>query len=152
MTTLAKKIIIGLVALVLLVLIAIGILIGAGVTGWKAAVRSGNEAAAVQSVKTIGVVEAQYFNMHNRTFGTFNQLVKDGFDSRFAGDLPLVDGYTFTLKLMPKTSSAPASYTLNADPLNSSTGKNHFYFDSTAGSIRVNADRQASAKDSPLGE
>ena len=150
MTT--KGIIIGVIAFVLLVVIAVGILIGAGVTRWKAALRSGNEAAAVQHLKMFAMLEIQYFNMHHRTFGTFDQLLKDGSDARFSGDLPVVDGYTFTLKVMPKTSSAPASYTLNADPLNNSTGKNHFYLDSTDSSIRVSADRQASARDSPLGE
>ena len=153
MTTLAKGIIIGVVAVVLLVVIVIGILIGAGVTGWKAAVRSGNEAAALQSVKAIAVVEVQYFNTHNRTFGTFDQLVEDGLlDARFSGTPPVVDGYTFSLRVTPKTTSQQTSYTLNADPRNSASGKNHFYLDSTGGTIHVNAVQQASAKDPPLGE
>ena len=152
MTTLAKKIIIGVVALVLLVVIAIGILIGAGVTGWKAAVRSANEVAAAQHLKIIASVEIQYFNMHNRKFGTFDQLVKDGFDARFSGDAPVVDGYTFTLKVVENIKSLRTLYTLNADPQSSASGKNHFYLDSTGGAIHVNADRPASATDPPLGE
>ena len=150
MTTLAKKIIIGVVALVLLVVIAIGIVIGFGVAGWKSAVRSGNEAAAVQSIKTIAAVEAQYYNTHNRNFGTFEQLVKDGFDARFSGNPPVVDGYIFTLRVIPKTASQQTSYTLNADPEGSATGKNHFYLDSTSGAIHVNADRPAGAADPPF--
>jgi Tfp pilus assembly protein PilE len=153
MTSLAKKIIIGVVALVLLVVIAIGILIGAGITGWKAAVRSGNEAAALQHLKTIASVEIQYFNMHNRNFGTFDQLIKDGLlEARFSGDLPVVDGYTFTLKVTPKTTSQATAYTLNSDPQSSASGKNHFYLDSTGGAIHVNADQPASSSDPPLGE
>jgi Tfp pilus assembly protein PilE len=152
MTTLAKKIIIGVVALVLLVIIGIGILIGASVTSWKAAMRSGNEAAAVQHLKTIATVEAQYFNMHNRTFGAFDQLVKDGFDARFSGDLPLVEGYTFILKVTPKSASARTSYLLNADPQSTSTGNKHFYLDSTSGVIHVNSDHPAGANDPPLAE
>lgn len=153
MTSLAKKIIIGVVALLLLVVIAIGILISAGVAGWKAAVRSGNEAAALQHLKTIASVEIQYFNMHNRTFGTFEQLLKDGLlESRFSGNPPVVDLYTFTLRVMPKTTSQQTSYTLNADPQSSATGKNHFYLDSTGGAIHVNAGQPASATDPPFAE
>src|SRR5882762_1208846 len=87
----------------MIVIAIIGILIGAATLGWRAAVRSGNEAAALQALKTIATVEIQYYNSHNRSFGTFAQLTKDGFDSRFSGDTPVVDGYTFTLKVTPKT-------------------------------------------------
>jgi Tfp pilus assembly protein PilE len=153
MTTLAKKIIIGVIALALLVVIAIGILIGAGVSGWKAAVRSGNEAAAVQHLKTIAAAEIQYFIMHNRTFGTFDQLVKDGLiEARFSGNPPVVDGYIFTLKVMPKTISQSTSYSLNADPQSSATGKNYFYLDSTGAAIHVNPEQPASATDPPFAE
>jgi Tfp pilus assembly protein PilE len=153
MTSQAKKIIIGVIALVLLVVIAIGILISAGITGWKAAVRSGNEAATVQNLKTIAAVEVQYFNLHNRNFGTFGQLIKDGLlEARFSGDLPVVDGYTFTLKVTPKTTSLQTSYTLNADAQSNTTGKKHFYLDSTGGTIHVNPDQPASSSDPPLGE
>lgn len=150
MTTLAKKVIIGVVALVLLVVIAIGILIGAGVTGWKAAVRSGNEAATLQPLKTIAAVEVQYYNMHGRTFGSFEQLVKDGFDARFSSIVPNVDGYMFILKVTPKTATQPSSFMLNAEPQSGSTGNRHFYFDSTDNLIRVNADHPAGPADPSL--
>ena len=152
MTTRAKKIIVGVIALVLLVVIAIGVLIGVVVSGWKAAVRSGNEAATVQTIKAIAAVEVQYLNTHNRTYGTLDQLVKEGFDARFSSDYPSVDGYVYTLRMIPKTATQPSSYTLNADPLNASIGKNHFYLDSTGGAIHVNAGQPASATDPPLGE
>ena len=150
MTALTKKIIIGVVALVLLVVIAIGIVIGFGVAGWKSAIRSGNEAQAVQHLKTIAILEIQYYNTHSRNFGTFEQLVKDGFDARFSGNPPVVDGYVFTLRVIPKTASQQTSYTLNADPESSASGKNHFYLDSTGGTIRVNADQPAGATDPPI--
>ncbi|HZI48540.1 MAG TPA: hypothetical protein VFD75_12145, partial [Pyrinomonadaceae bacterium] len=57
------------------VLLVLGVLAGAAVMGWKAAVRSGNEAATLQNLKTIAAVEVQYFNTHKRTFGTFDQLI-----------------------------------------------------------------------------
>jgi len=140
----------------MIVIAIIGILIGAATIGWRAAVRAGNEAAALQDLKTISSVQIQYYNTHNRNFGTFEQLTKEQMlDARFTGNPPVVDGYIFTLKVPPKTANAQTSYTLNADPQQSegigSTGKNHFYVDSTAGTIHVNADQAAGPNDPPLG-
>jgi prepilin-type N-terminal cleavage/methylation domain-containing protein len=140
----------------MIVIAIIGILIGAATIGWRAAVRAGNEAAALQDLKTISSVQIQYYNTHNRNFGTFEQLTKEQMlDARFTGNPPVVDGYIFTLKVTPKTANAQTSYTLNADPQQSegigSTGKNHFYVDSTAGTIHVNADQAAGPNDPPLG-
>jgi Tfp pilus assembly protein PilE len=149
MTSLAKGIIISVVAVVLLVVIAIGTSVSFHL--WRAAKRSGNEAATVQNLKTIAAVQIQYYNTHNRTFGTFDQLIKDGLlDARFAGDLPLVDGYTFTLKVTTRTASVKTSYTLNADPQSGASGRNHFYLDSTSFAINVNADQPAGPNDPPL--
>lgn len=135
----------------MIVIAIVGILIGAATLGWRSAIRSGNEAAAIQAMKTIATVQLQYYNSHNRTFGTFEQLVKDGFDNRFAGNPPVVDGYVFTLKVIPKTTSQQTSYTLNADPQQSdglgATGKNHFYLDSSGGEIHVNAEQPAGPSD-----
>jgi Tfp pilus assembly protein PilE len=151
MTTI-QKVIIGVVVAVVLGLFVLGVVMGVAVVGWKASVRSGNEAAALQDLKTIAAVEAQYFNTHNRNFGTFDQMIKEGMlDSRFAGDLPLVDGYIFNLKVIPGTTNAPASYRLSADPQSNDTGKNHFYLDSTGGTIHVNVDQPATANDPPMG-
>ena len=100
-----------LIAVVVLLTVAIiGVLIGGAVIGFKAAQKAGNEAATLQDLKTIAAVEIQYFNTHNRAFGTFDQLIKDmNFDTRFSGNPPVADGYTFTLKLKPKTPSGLAS-------------------------------------------
>jgi type II secretory pathway pseudopilin PulG len=148
MTTLAQKIIIGVVAVVLLGLFVIGFVMGAAVFGWKAAQRAGNEAAAQQNLKTIAAVEIQYYNTHNRTFGTLDQMINEGMlTSKFSGNPPVADGYVFKLNIVPKTPGQPASYTLNADP---QSGRNHFYLDSTDGTIHVNPDQPASATDPPL--
>lgn len=151
MTSLTKKIIIGVVALVLLIAIVIGIVVAAGFVSWKTAVRSGNEAAALQHLKTIAAAEIQYYNTHNRNFGTLDQLIRDALlDARFGGEV--VGGYAFALRVTSKTASGPASYTLNADPQDSSTGKNHFYVDSTGDAIHTNADQPARASDPMVGE
>lgn len=147
-----KGIIVAVIALVVIVILVIGVLIGAGVFGWRAALRSGNEAATLQDLKTIAALEVQYFNMHDRKFGTLDQMVKEGMlDARFSKNLPVVDGYIFTLKVTPKTASQPNSYTVNADPQSESTGKNHFYMDSYRGAIHVNGDQPASPADPPFG-
>ena len=141
----------------MIVIAIIGILIGAATIGWRAAVKSGNEAATIKALQTIASVQIQYYNTHNRNFGTFEQMVKEQMlDNRFtSGNPPVVDGYTFTLKVTPKTANAQTSYTINCDPQQStgigSTGTNHFYMDSTAGTIHVNAEQPAGPDDPPLG-
>ena len=136
----------------MIVIAIIGILIGAAVIGFKAAQKAGNEAATLQDLKTIAAVEIQYYNTHNRTFGTFEQMVADKLVStKFAGNPPVVDGYIFTLKVIPKSATQPTSYTLNADPQTDATGGNHYYLDSSDGSIHVNAAQPAGPNDTPLG-
>src|SRR3989475_1297775 len=98
----------------MIVIAIIGILIGAAVYGWKAAQRAGNEAATLQNLRTIAAVEIQYYNTHSRTFGTFDQMVKEQMlSSKFSGNPPTADGYVLTLKVTPKTATSATSYTLN---------------------------------------
>jgi prepilin-type N-terminal cleavage/methylation domain-containing protein len=136
----------------MIVIAIIGILIGAAVIGFKTAQKAGNEAATVQDMKTIAAVEIQYFNTNSRTFGTFDDLIKAKLlNERFAGNPPVTDGYVFTLKVVPKTPSAPSSYTLNADPQSDDTGTNHFYIDSGDSNIRFNKTQAAGSNDTPYG-
>src|SRR5258707_10174854 len=132
----------------MIVIAIIGILIGAAVYGWKAAQKAGNEAATMQNLRTIAAVQIQYYNTHGRTFGTFEQLVKEQMlTSKFSGNPPSPDGYVFTLKVTPKTAGSPTSYTLNADPQTDSSGTNHFYLESSDTSIQVNATQAAAPGD-----
>lgn len=149
MTTLVKRIIIGVVAVLLLVVIAFAaVLIGAGFYGWKAAQSAGNEAATMQDLKTIAAVEIQYYNRHSQTFGTLDQLIKENMlTSKFSGNPAVADGYFFRLNIMRRTSAQPASYTLNADPQSTATGQNHFYIDANSASIHVNPNQPAGASD-----
>jgi prepilin-type N-terminal cleavage/methylation domain-containing protein len=136
----------------MIVIAIIGILIGAAVIGFKAAQKAGNEAATLQDLKTVAAIEIQYYNTHNRTFGTFEQMVQDKvLTAKFSGNPPIVDGYVFTLKVIPKSATQPTSYTLNADPQTDTTGSNHYYLDSTDGAIHVNANQPAGPNDTPLG-
>ena len=132
----------------MIVIAIIGILIGAAVYGWKSAQKAGNEAATMQNIKTIAAVQIQYYNMHARTFGTFEQLVKEQMlTSKFAGNPPSPDGYVYTMKVTPKTAGAQTSYTLNCDPQTDSSGTNHFYIDSADSSIHVNPAQPAGPGD-----
>jgi prepilin-type N-terminal cleavage/methylation domain-containing protein len=132
----------------MIVIAIIGILIGAAVVGWRAANRSGNEAATLQNMRTIAAVQIQYYNTHSRSFGTFEQLTKDQLlSSKFSGNPPFADGYIYTLKVSPKTANSTSSYTLNADPVDEGSGTNHFYIDSTDSSIHVNQTQPAGPND-----
>ncbi len=142
----------------MIVIAIIGILIAVGVTGWKAAVRAANEAAAIKSLRSIAEQQMLYYNSHNRsTFGTFEEMLKDGMlDERYAGGTPVVEGYIFTMKVIPKSTTSPAGYQVTADPQVTegvgATGRNHYYLDSNSNTIRVNATQQATVTDPPLGQ
>jgi hypothetical protein len=86
-TSRGQKIVIVLVVVGVCVLFVLGVLVGAGVTGWRAATRAGDEAATAQNLKTIQAVEVVYFNTHKRTFGTIDQLIAEQMlSSKFAGE------------------------------------------------------------------
>ena len=142
MTT-RKKILIALVVALVPVVLVVGVLGAAVVFSWEAATRAGNEAATVQNLKTIAAVQIQYFNTHDRKYATMDQLVKEQWlSTKFAAHPPVADGYVITLELTP-----PNGYTLTADPFNRSSGKRHFYLDSTSMQIHVNADGPAGRND-----
>jgi type II secretory pathway pseudopilin PulG len=148
MTSRTEKIIIGVGVVAALGLCWIGFLVGAAVVGWKAAQRAGNEAATQQNLKTIAAAEIQYYNTHDRTFGTLDQAIREKMlTSKFSGTPPAADGYVFILSVTPKTSIQPSSYTLNADPQGDNTGGKHFYIDSNSPMIHFNPDRSAGTTD-----
>jgi prepilin-type N-terminal cleavage/methylation domain-containing protein len=142
----------------MIVIAIIGILIAVGVTGWKAAVKAANEAAAIKTLRTVAEQQMLYYNSHQRTaFGTFDEMLKEGMlDTRFAGGTPVVDGYVYTMRVIPKSTSTPAGYSVNADPQVTegvgATGKNHFFLDSNSNTIHVNASQQATVTDPPIGQ
>jgi prepilin-type N-terminal cleavage/methylation domain-containing protein len=142
----------------MIVIAIIGILIAVGVTGYKAAMRSANEAAAIKTLRSIGEQQMLYFNTHQRSsFGTFEEMRKENLlDSRFDGTTPVVDGYVYTMKVTPKSTAQQTGYTVNADPQVAggvgSTGKNHYYVDSDTNTIHVNDAQPATVQDPPIGQ
>src|SRR5258706_10941154 len=91
----------------MIVIAIIGILIAVGVTGWKTAVKSANEAAAIKTLRTIAEQQMLYYNSHQRTtFGTFDEMLKENMlDTRFAGTTPVVEGYIFQMRTIPKSTT-----------------------------------------------
>jgi Tfp pilus assembly protein PilE len=142
MSSLAKKIIIAIIIIVLIVIVAS---LGVSIYGWRAAVREGNKQATVQNLKLISAVEVQYYSTHNRTFGTFDQMIKEQIlRSKFAGNPVTVDGYVLTLTVVPRTANVASSYTVRADP---EARNDHFYIDSSDGLVHVNPNKPASPND-----
>src|SRR5258708_11557751 len=93
----------------MIVIAIIGILIGAAVYGWNAAQKAGNEAATMQDLRTIAAVQIQYYNTHSRSFGTFDQLVKEQMlTTKFEGNPPPPHCHIFTFNVYPKN---PARHT-----------------------------------------
>jgi len=133
----------------MIVIAIIGILVGVGVYGFKQANRTGNETAAAQMLIRISQNQADYYLSHRREYGTFDQLVKQGFDDRFTGEAPLVSGYVFTMKVRPPSANEPAFFSVNADP-QGGTVANHFYIDPNLSTIRMNPDQPATATDLPV--
>lgn len=142
----------------MIVIAIIGILIAVGITGWRAAVRSANEAAAIKTLRSIAEQQMLFYNSHQRsTFGTFEEMLKENLlDTRFAGSTPIVDGYVYTMKVIPKSTNQQAGYTINADPQVTegvgATGRNHFYIDSDSNTIHVNPAQPATVTDPPIGQ
>jgi len=142
----------------MIVIAIIGILIAVGVTGYKAAMRAANEAAAVKTLRVIAEQQMLYFNSHQRsTFGSFEEMRKENLlDQRFDGATPILDGYVYTMKVIPKSTTAQAGYTINADPQVaegvSATGRNHYMVSSDTNTIHVNETQPASENDPPIGQ
>src|SRR5437667_9484035 len=91
----------------MIVIAIIGILIAVAVTGYQAAIRAANEAAAVKTLRTIAEQQMLYYNAHQRSkFGAFDEMLKDNLlDTRFSGTTPVINGYIFTMRIIPKSTT-----------------------------------------------
>ena len=89
----------------MIVIAIIGILIGVGIAGYQGCIKAANEAAAVKTLRSIAEQQMLYYNAHQRSsFGTFEEMRKENLlDSRFDGTTPVVDGYVYTMKVIPKS-------------------------------------------------
>ncbi len=137
----------------MIVIAIIGLLIGVGAIAWGAMIRAGNENAAAQTLDRIRTYQVQYASRNRGKFANFDELVKAaGLDEKFAGERPVVNGYTFTITLEEPSASKPGFYSINADPQvaggATATGTRHFYTDSAIGGIKAtDENRPAKAED-----
>lgn len=137
----------------MIVIAIIGLLIGVGTVAWQAVIRSGNETTAAQTVDQIRKYQIQYASRNKGNFATFDELVtKQGLDEAFKGEAPVKNGYVFKLTITPSSSSAPAFFSVTADPQVSegisASGTRHFYTDSNLSNIKAtDENRPATAED-----
>ena len=144
-----QKVFLVVTAVMLVGLVLAGLVFVKAFDAWQLAKRAGDETATLQNIKTIAVVELQYFYGHRRTFGTFEQLVQEKLlSSKFSGNPVNTDGYVFTLTVTPE----PAAFTIKADPESRLTGTKHFYLDSVSREIHVNSEKPAGPNDPVLKE
>src|SRR6185295_7855672 len=138
----------------LIVIAIIGILIGAISVGFKSSVRKANEAAAVATLNAIRIAQAKYVTDHKGQYGTFQQLFEqDYLDKRMNYDQPHDRGYVFVLTLTAKSETTAATYSVNANPEQSTgvgaTGRNFYYMGPDSG-ICVSQTGPATAADDTL--
>lgn len=135
----------------MIVIAIIGLLIGVGSLAWNAVIKSGNEAAAAQSLDNLRKFQSQYAANHKGNFASFDELIKTvQLDEKFAGDAPIVNGYTFTMVVTPASSASPAKYEIWADPQGSgvsASGTRHFYTSSAISTIKGNDEGKAKDTD-----
>ena len=138
----------------LIVVAIIGVLAAIVIPTYEGSVRKANEGAAVATLNRIKLAQAKYVIDHKGDYGTFPQLVGEGYlDKRFNEDKPVLRGYIFTITLTPKAQGRTATFSINADPEQSqgvmATGTNFYYTDATGG-ICFNRQRRATADDESL--
>ncbi len=139
----------------MIVIAIIALLIGVGVPAWQAMVRRGNETTAAQTINTIKTLQTTYASKHQGKFAKdFDELIKSvQLDERYAGQTPVVNGYTFTMKVEEPSATKPSFYSINADPQVSegiaATGTARYYFDSTLGTTKTTEESRPAKADDP---
>jgi len=138
----------------MIVIAIIGLLIGVGSIAWQAVIRSGNETTAAQQIDNIRKFQAQYASRNKGNFATFDELItKVSLDDKFKGERPVVNGYIFTMTVVPASASVPSSYSITADPQVaegiSATGTRHYYTDSSLSTIKGTDENRPAKADDP---
>ena len=120
-----------------------------------------NEGSAIRSLRVIMTAEANYSQAYDvgysQTLATLGpppdamptSTLAGFIDSELAGGSK--EGYSFVYSAGPADANGRVqTYTLTADPVNTSTGTLHYFVDQT-GIIRQNSQQAATDKDKPLG-
>ena len=136
----------------MIVIAIIGLLIGVGSIAWGAMVRSGNETAALQTIDRLRTYEAQFASKNRGKFAKFADLVTSGVLDKetYGTDVPVVNGYKFTIETTDPSKDAPASYTITAEPVQATgvtaTGTRFFFTNSALSTIKANEGGPATAE------
>jgi type IV pilus assembly protein PilA len=144
----------------LLIVVAIILIISAiAIPNFIRSKMTANEAAAVQNSRNITTAEVVYATTYSIGFSpTLTALGGNGstVDVNNAGLIDAVlgsgtkSGYTFTYNILTQDALGHVTgYSLNVDPLTTSSGTRHFYTDQTS-VIRANASATAGASDPPI--
>ena len=138
----------------MIVIAIIGLLIGVGSYAWQSMMKSGNEAAAAQTLDKIRVYQNQYAAKNRGKFATFEQLIQSvGLDERFAGERPVVNGYIYSMTITEPSGGKPGAFSITADPQVGegvgATGNRHFYTDSNLGTIKATDENRPAKADDP---
>lgn len=138
----------------MIVIAIIGLLIGVGSYAWSSMIKTGNETTATQTLDKIRTFQIQYAAKNRGNFATFDELIKTvGMDEKFAGENPVSNGYIFTMKVETSAGNKPAFYSVNADPQVAegvqATGSQHFYTDSTLGTIKATSENRPAKPEDP---
>ena len=141
----------------LLIVVAIILIIAAiAIPNLMRSKMAANEASAVASLRTINTSSVSF----STTYGAFptalSQLGPSSTPSSTAADLldsvlatGTKSGYTFTFT-PGSGATAGTAYSVNADPVSSSTGQRHFYTDQTL-VIRADTSTGATSGSNPIG-
>jgi type IV pilus assembly protein PilA len=119
-----------------------------------------NEASAVASLRTYNTSLVAYSTTYQTDPSTnFSALgpattpsasAADLVDSLLGSATPVKSGYSFTYTPGTAQAGIITTYTIKADPSNSSTGQRHFFTDQS-GVIRANTQQVAAVTDQPIG-
>ena len=114
-------------------------------TGLQKSQARADEASVIAALRNVALAQHAHALTNQGNYATFSRLTEGGYlDSRFSSEAPEVHGYVLSMTVGDKT------FTCNADPMSVDLKGRHFYVDSTATLIRVNATQPASAGDEVL--
>ena len=152
----------GLSLIELLIVVAIILIIAAiAIPNLIRSKMAANEASAVASLRTYNTSIVAYSTTYQTDpAGNLSDLGPASTPSSTAADLvdqllgtatPVKSGYSFTYSPgTPTSTGVITTYTILADPSNSSTGQRHFFTDQS-GVIRANTAAVAGVTDPPIG-
>jgi prepilin-type N-terminal cleavage/methylation domain-containing protein len=141
----------------LLIVVAIILIIAAiAIPNLMRSKMAANEASAVASLRTLNTSSVSFSTTYGSYPTALSNLAPSSTPSSTAADL--VDsvlatgsksGYTFTWGV-PSGGVAGTNYSINADPISSSTGQRHFYTDQSL-VIRADTSVAATVSSNPIG-